>query len=112
MLCAKQFYVNGVSVRHRVRGYSLILLRESSPPRAMFCVHYSSTRAWIDDVSRLARLCLRLALASVSRRAKRGFPQALPFTTLTAFGVGNDLPYSATASAWAEQRREELRNAI
>jgi hypothetical protein len=41
-----------------------------------------------------------------------GFPQTSPITTLKTFGVGNDLPYSAPASAWAEQHREELRNAI
>jgi hypothetical protein len=51
---------------------------------------------------------------SVSRRAKRtgSFSQAFPFSTLEAFGIGNDLHYSATANAWAEQRREELRNNI
>jgi hypothetical protein len=42
MLCSKKVYVNGVSVQHGVRGYGLISLRESFPPRTMLCVHYSS----------------------------------------------------------------------
>jgi hypothetical protein len=33
MLCSQEVDVNGVSVRHRVRGYSPIGLRESSPPK-------------------------------------------------------------------------------
>ena len=34
--------VTGVSIGNRVRCYSLISLRESSPPRTMFRVYYSS----------------------------------------------------------------------
>jgi hypothetical protein len=79
-----------------------LLALERAPRRAQ-CSAYT-TRAWI-DVSRLARLCLRLALVSVSRRAKRSFPQTLPLLTLEALGVRDNLSYSTTANAWAEQRR-------
>ncbi len=69
MLCSKKCYVTGVSIGYRVRCYSLVrpLVLERAPRRAQ-CSAYT-TRAWIDDVSHLARLCL--PLVSVSRRAKR-----------------------------------------
>jgi hypothetical protein len=41
-------------------------------------------------------------------KTQGGFPQTLPLSTLKAFGVGDDLPYSATASAMAEQRWVEF----
>ena len=46
MLASKKVYVNGVSVRHRVRCYRLISLRKSSPPRTMIRIHYSSLDRW------------------------------------------------------------------
>jgi len=95
MLRAEQFYVRRVSVRHRVRGYSLICLRERFPPRAMFCVHCSSL-----DRRRIPFSAIVLTFSiSVSFSP---FPRTSPFTTLKTFGAGNDLPYSATASVWAE----------
>ena len=54
------------------------------------------------DVSRLARVCLRLELVSVARRANRnGFPQRFPtkLSTNYAGSVGYDLSYSTTANA-------------
>jgi hypothetical protein len=41
MLGSKKVYISGVSDRHRVRCYSLISLRESSPPRTMLRIPYS-----------------------------------------------------------------------
>jgi hypothetical protein len=57
-------------------------------------------------------LTLSIGVSVSLRKTQGGFPQAFPFSTLKAFGTGNDLPYSTTASTWAEQRREELRNTI
>ncbi len=39
---------------------------------------------------------------NISFSPRETVPQVLPLTTLKAFGGGNDLPYSDTASAWAE----------
>jgi hypothetical protein len=57
-------------------------------------------------------LALGIGVSFSPRKTLCVFPQTFPFSTLKAFGVGDDLPYSATASIWAEQRWEELRNAI
>jgi hypothetical protein len=69
MLRAKMVYVyvKRVRIRKEVRRYSLISLRKCS---ARGTLSANTTRACI-DVSRLARLCLRLALVSVSFCAKR-----------------------------------------
>ena len=42
MLCSNKVNVTRVRIWHRVRCYSQMSLRESSPPRTMFRVHYSS----------------------------------------------------------------------
>jgi hypothetical protein len=107
MICSK-VYVNGAAFGIELDVTALLAL-ERAPRRAQ-CSAYT-TRAWI-DVPRLARFCLRLALVSVSRRAKRSFPQTLPLPTLEALGVRDNLSYSTTANAWAEQRREDLRDNI
>jgi hypothetical protein len=57
-------------------------------------------------------LTLSIVVSVSPRKAQSSFPQTFPNSTLKAFGAGDDLPDSATASKWAEQRGKELRNAI
>jgi hypothetical protein len=75
-------------------------------PFRVQCSAYT-TRARIDDVSRVARFCLRLLLVSISFRAKRRTVSHKPFQSpvgddLPYSDAGDDLPYSAMASRWAE----------
>jgi hypothetical protein len=72
------------------------------------------SKVYVTGVSSGHRVRCYNLISLVSRRAKRpcGFLGAHPLTTLKAFSVGNDLPYSATASAWAEHRREELQRNV
>jgi hypothetical protein len=46
------------------------------------------------------------------RQTQSSFPQTFPISALKAFGAGDDLPDSATASTLTEQRGKELRKAI
>jgi hypothetical protein len=57
-------------------------------------------------------LTLIVSVNFFPRETQSSFPQTFPVSTLKALGAGDDLPYSATASTWAEQCREKLRNAI
>jgi hypothetical protein len=75
ILCSKKVYVNGVIIRHRVRCYSLINLKEISPPITMFLLSYVTTRTWIGDVSRLARLCLLIIGVGFSPRKVQTVPR-------------------------------------
>ena len=49
-------------------------------------------------------LTLSIGVSFSPRKTQGGFPQTFPVSMLKAFRVGDDLPYSATASTWAEQR--------
>jgi hypothetical protein len=77
------------------------------------CSAYTS-RVRIVDVSRLARLSLRLLLVSISFLTKSRAVSHKPFQSprWKRFGAGDDLSYSDTASRWAEENREKLRNTI
>jgi hypothetical protein len=55
---------------------------------------------------------LTIGVSFSPRKTQGGFPQTFPVSTLKTFVVGDDLSYAATVSTWAEQRWEELRNAI
>jgi hypothetical protein len=57
-------------------------------------------------------LTLIVSVNFFPREKQSSFPQTFPVSTLKALGDGDDLPYSATASRWAEESREKLRNTI
>jgi len=68
-------------------------------------LHLSSHVYKTTEVYKAANKRSFLSRRRVPRRLVRPHP-------LKAFGVGNNLPYSATASTLAEQHWEELRNTI
>jgi hypothetical protein len=57
-------------------------------------------------------LTLSIGVSFSPRKTQGRFPTGPSTLHAKAFGVGVDLPYSATASTWAKQRWEELRIAI
>ena len=73
---SQKVYVTGVNIGNRVRCYSLISLREISPPYTMFRVFYSSLDRWRVTFT---RVFLRLALVSVSHRPERRAVSHKPF---------------------------------
>jgi hypothetical protein len=79
MLCSKKVYVNGVSIRHRVRCDSLISLRESSPARTMFRLYYSSLdRSRVTFIASIPTLSIGVSVSP--RKTHGGFPQTFPFS--------------------------------
>jgi hypothetical protein len=84
------------------------LVFERAPLRAR-CSAYT-TLVWIEDVSRLARLCLRLTVVSVSLYAKRKAVSHKPFQS--PYWKCSALEIIYRTRSHGQQRGKELRNAI
>jgi hypothetical protein len=82
MLCWMRVNVTGVSVGHRVRCYSLISLRESSPPRTMNVPRTLLSLDRLRVTFSANMLTLSIGVSFSPRKTQGGFPQTFPVSTL------------------------------